>query len=273
MTVTLKKTLATLATTALALGLVSCGSDTEDTTNANGITTITVGSLPVPAGDMLKFVDDNLAADAGIDIEWVEFNDYSTPNPALSDGTLDANLFQHQDFLDTYNEQTGGDLMSIGQIYLPAGAYHSEQYDSIEDLPEGASIAIPNDPSNEGRALELLAASGAIEIEEGTTTLDGITSNPKNFTFVEVENATLPMALRDNDAAFVTSSFAIPAGLTQETLILSEEEGSKYYNVLAVRPENQNDEAIQTLKELLLSDETADFINETWSGLILPTSQ
>lgn len=264
-----RRVIAAITAAAAALALTACsGASAPEEISLD--TPLRVGALAVPAGEMLTFAADNLAEDAGITIEFVEFNDYNTPNPALSDGSIDANLFQHQDFLDKYNEESGDDLVSLGTIYLPAAAFHSSKYDSIEALPEGAVISIPNDPTNEGRALELLAASGAIEIEAGATKPDGITANPRNFRFIEIDNATLPRALEDNDAGFVTSSYAIPAGLTTETVILSEQEGSKYYNVLATRPELQEDPRIQRLRELLQSQELADYMTETWGGLILP---
>ncbi|MGO3135953.1 MAG: MetQ/NlpA family ABC transporter substrate-binding protein [Agrococcus casei] len=251
----------------LAVSLAGCaGSEGGD----GDLQVVNVGALPVPAGDILTFVDENLAEEAGIDVEWTEFNDYNTPNPALSDGSTDANLFQNVTFLETYNEQTGSDLVSLGEIYLPSAAFHSREFASLDELPDGASIAIPNDPTNEGRALKLLAEAGLIEVTEDVTNLDGVTDNPHGFDFVEVENATLPLALDDSDVAFVTSSFAIPAGLTTDTSILSEDSDSDYYNVLATSAELAEDPGVQTLLELLRSPETADFINENWGGLIIP---
>lgn len=275
------KTLRRLATVAIAgsaaLALAACsgggapapaGSDAAPADGA--VQTIRVGALPVPAGDMLQWVDENLAADAGLDIEWVEFTDYNTPNPALSDGTTDANLFQNSTFMETYNSQAGGDLVSVGEVYLPAAAFYSEELDSLDDLPDGARIAVPNDPTNEGRALGLLAAEGLIELADGATNLTGITANPRGFQFTEIENATLPLAMPDNDAVFVTASFALPAGLTGEQAILIEGNDSNYFNILATRPDLADDERVQTLYELLTSDETKEHILAEWGGLIVP---
>lgn len=266
----IRRILAAGVAAATALALSACAGTAEAPETVSLDTPLRVGALPVPAGQMLQFVQENLAEDAGIQIEFVEFSDYNTPNPALSDGSIDANLFQHQAFLDKYNNEAGDDLVSLGQIYLPAAAFHSKKYKSFDELPEGAVISIPKDPSNEARALELLASESIIEITEGADNISGITSNPKNYEFQEVDNATLPRTLDDNDAAFVTSSYAIPAQLTSETILLAEKEGSKYYNVLATRPELQDDPRIQKLHELLLSPEMAAYINETWNGLILP---
>lgn len=270
-----RRGLSLAAIAALAAGLAACASSTStEATDAaadgESLGTIKVGALPVPAGDLLEWVDENLAEEAGLDIEYVEFTDYNTPNPALSDGSTDANLFQNSTFLETYNEQAGGDLISIGEIYLPAAAFYSESLESVDDLAEGDSVAIPNDPTNEGRALGLLAAEGVIEIEDGATNLDGITDNPLNLQFTEVENASLALALPDNDAVFVTASFALPAGLTEDQAILVEGTDSTYYNVLATRPDLEDDPRIEALYGLLTDQRTKDYLLETWGGLIVP---
>ena len=270
-----RRGLSLAAVAALTAGLAACASGastaaTDAAADGESLGTIKVGALPVPAGDLLKWVDENLAEEAGLDIEYVEFTDYNTPNPALSDGSTDANLFQNSTFLETYNEQAGGDLISIGEIYLPAAAFYSESLESVDDLAEGDSVAIPNDPTNEGRALGLLAAEGVIEIEDGATNLDGITDNPLDLQFTEVENASLALALPDNDAVFVTASFALPAGLTEDQAILVEGTDSTYYNVLATRPDLEDDPRIEALYSLLTDQRTKDYLLETWGGLIVP---
>ncbi len=233
---------------------------------------ITVGALATPAGDILKFVQENLAEEAGLEIVFQEFTDYNTPNIGLSDGSIDANLFQNATFLKTYNDSTGSDLISIGEAYLPSAAFYSDKVTSLDELENGAKIAIPNDPTNEGRALEILAAEGLISIADGASTLNDITDNPKKFEFVEIENATLPQALPDVDAAFVTISFALPAGLTSDQAILIEGNASPYFNILATRPELENDPRITKLFELLTSPEVAQFEQDTWGGLVVPVS-
>ena len=265
--------IATTITAGLGVAaLAACSASAPaETAPADGtLGTIRVGALPVPAGDMLTWVDENLAAEAGLDIEWVEFTDYNTPNPALTDGSTEANLFQNATFMETYNSQAGGDLVAVGEVYLPAAAFYSESLTSLDELGEGATIAIPNDPTNEARALEILAAEGLIEIAEGTTNLDGITANPQNFVFTEVENATLPLAIPDNDAVFVTASFALPAGLTGEQAILVEGNDSNYFNSLVTTPELAEDPRVQALYELLTAEETQQYILDTWGGLIVP---
>jgi D-methionine transport system substrate-binding protein len=264
------------AAAVLGLGLAACaGGATEPAAEPSGdsLGTITVGALATPAGDILTFIQDELAAEAGLDIEFVEFTDYNTPNTALTDGSIDANLFQNTTFLETYNSSAGGDLISVGEAYLPSAAFYSDTVDSLDELEDGARIAIPNDPTNEGRALGLLAGEGLIEISEGATTLADITDNPNDFEFVEIENATLPQAVADTDAAFVTIAFALPAGLTAEQAILIEGEDSTYYNVLATRPELQDDPRIARLYELLTSPEVAQFELDTWGGLVVPVER
>jgi D-methionine transport system substrate-binding protein len=270
------KLIATLAATAaLTLGLGGCASSDSDSPAGAAdasLGTIRVGALATPAGDILKFVQDNLAEDAGLTIEFVEFTDYNTPNTALAGGEIDANLFQNTTFLGTYNEASGTDLVSLGEIYLPSAAFYSDKVSDLDDLKDGASIAIPNDPTNEGRALKLLAAEGLIETTDEPTTLADITTNPRDFDFQEVENASLGRVVPDVDAAFVTITFALPAGLTGEEAILVEGEDSPYFNVLATTPEFEDDPRIAALLELLLSKETKQYMNETWGGLVIPVA-
>jgi len=264
------------AATVIALSLAGCAStpaaDTSDDA-AESLGTLTVGALATPAGEILTFIKDNLAADAGLDIQFQEFTDYNTPNIALSDGSIDANLFQNSTFLKTYNESAGGDLVSVGEAYLPSAAFYSNTVDSLDDLKDGAKIAIPNDPTNEGRALGILAEEGLIEIKDGATTLNDITDNPRKFEFLEIENATLPQAVADVDAAFVTISFALPAGLTSDQAILIESESSNYFNVLATTPALKDDPRIVKLYELLTSPEVAQFEQDTWGGLVVPVTK
>ncbi|MDJ1114021.1 MetQ/NlpA family ABC transporter substrate-binding protein [Microbacterium dauci] len=261
------------AAAVVALTLTGCAAGASDDTapaDGEGLGTLKVGALQTPAGDILQHIAETSAAEAGLEIEFVPFTDYNTPNTAVVDGSIDANLFQNQTFLDNFNEQTGSDLISVGEAYLPSAAFYSDKVSSLDELEDGATIAIPNDPTNEGRALLLLAAEGLIETTDDVVDLSGITANPRDFEFREIENATLPQALPDVDAAFVTISFALPAGLSSDKAILLEGEDSPYYNVLATTPELKDDPRIEKLYELLTSQETADFENETWGGLVVP---
>lgn len=252
-----------------ALALSSCGGGDDNASSADS-DTIRVAALAVPAGDMLRFVSEELAPAEGLDVEFVEFSDYNTPNPALTDGDVDANLFQNTTFMETYNEASNEDLDSVGEVYLPRMGLYSNDYTSLEELPDGASIAIPNDPTNEGRALKLLAAQGLIEVTEEPITISDVTDNPRDIEFVEIDNATLPQAVDDQDAAIVTAAFALPAGLGEDKLILGEDSDSEYYNVLATRPELTDDPRVATLYELLTSDEMDQFIEDEYQGVIIP---
>jgi D-methionine transport system substrate-binding protein len=265
---------AAAAVAALSIALSACSSS-EPATSPDGesLGTIKVGALQTPAGDILTWVKENLAEDAGLDIEFVPFTDYNTPNLSVSDGSTDANLFQNANFLATYNEASNDSLVSAGDVYLPTAAFYSDKIDSLDDLEDGATIAIPNDPTNEGRALLILAAEGLIETSDEPTTVSDITDNPHDFEFVEIENATLAQSVPDVDTAFVTISFALPAGLTADDAILVEDADSPYVNILATTEELEDDPRVAKLYELLTSAETAEYIDDTWGGLVVPVTK
>ncbi|ROQ38268.1 D-methionine transport system substrate-binding protein [Frondihabitans sp. PhB188] len=260
------------AVSAIAFALTGCAGSSDSGSSDAKLGTIKVGALATPAGDILKYIQDNEAKAAGLDVQYTEFQDYNTPNPALHDGDVQANLFQNETFLDTYNKAAGDDLVSVGKIYLPTAAFYSDKVKSVDDLTSGATIAVPNDPTNEGRALKILAGKGLIETRDNPTVLSDITSNPKKFTFKEIDNATLPQSLPDVDAAFVTLSFALPAGLDSSKAILVEGKDSDYYNVLATTKKLADDPRVLELKKLLLSDKTKAYLNTTWDGLVVPAS-
>ena len=263
------------ATAVAALLLTGCAgpATSDEPASGDGLGTLKVGALQTPAGDILQHIAENGAKEKRLTIEFVPFTDYNTPNTALDDGSIDANLFQNSTFLANFNSNTGSDLVSVGEAYLPTAAFYSDKITSLDELADGASIAIPNDPTNEGRALKILAGAGLIEVTDDVADLSGITANPRGFEFREIENATLPQALPDVDTAFVTISFALPAGLTAEKAILVEGSDSAYFNVLATRPELKDDPRVVALYELLTSQETADYELETWGGLVVPVTQ
>jgi len=258
---------------ALSLGLTACSAPAESETPAasDDLGTILVGATATPAGEILQFlIDSGQADEAGLDIQVTEYTDYTTPNPALSEGSTDANLFQHEPFLDLYNENSGDDLAAVGQVYLPPLALYSKTADDLADLPDGASIALPNDASNEGRALLLLAEAGLIETTDAPSTVADITENPNDYEFLEIDAASLPAALDDQDAAIVNFNFASAAGLTSDLQLVTEGTDSSYYNILATRAELEDDPRVEALYTLLTSDETKAFIEEQYSGLVIP---
>ncbi|WP_062204186.1 MetQ/NlpA family ABC transporter substrate-binding protein [Demequina salsinemoris] len=271
-------TTALAATAALTLAACSGSSDTDTDASASGdaaveLQTLTVGATAVPAGEIIQYVIDSGQAEAaGLDIQVTEFSDYNTPNPALSEGSTDVNLFQHKPFLDLYNEEAGDDLISVGEVYLPPLALYSKTVDALEDLPEGASIALPNDASNESRALLLLQDAGLITVADDASTVADITDNPNGYEFLEIDAASLPAALDDQDAAIVNFSFASAAGLSSDLQLVAEGEDSPYFNILATRAELADDERVAAFYAALTSEETQQWIEETYNGLVVPAS-
>ncbi|WP_017584855.1 MetQ/NlpA family ABC transporter substrate-binding protein [Nocardiopsis ganjiahuensis] len=272
---------ATLAVpAALALfAVTACGAPSENASDAaSGEDTLVVGATAVPAGDILDFIDAELAADAGLELEIHEYSDYIAPNAALAEGQLDVNLYQHEPFLLEYNEGNGTDLVAVEQVYLPPLGLYSNVVDSVDDLEEGSEVALPNDPTNEFRALLLLEESGLITladgIDEATFSLGDIEENPLDLRFREVEAAQLPRSLDDVDAAIVNNNYAQEAGLDfeEDSILLEEFEGNPYVNVLAARSDNADDPRIATLVELLTSPETVRFIEDEYQGSVIPAT-
>ena len=232
-------------------------------------TKIVVGATPEPHAALLSLVVDDLAAQ-GITLEVKEFTDYVTPNDAVEYGEIDANYFQHIPYLESFNTEHGYHLVNAGGIHVEPIALYSSKYSSLSDIPNGAVIAIPNDPTNEGRALLLLQSAGLIKLKENAgleaIPLD-IVENPKNLKFSEIEAATLPRILSDVDAAVINGNYAIPAGLvaTRDGLFV-EGADSPYVNVIAVKAGNENNPAVKALVEALKSDEVKAYIAEHYKN-------
>lgn len=226
-----------------------------------------VGASPEPHGTLLNLVVDDLAQQ-GITLEIVEFTDYVMPNEALQAGEIDANYFQHLPYLESFNLERGFDLVSAGGIHIEPMALYSTKYSSLDAIPDGATIAIPNDPTNEGRALLLLESAGLIELSDdaGIEAVPAdVTSNPHGYSFSEIEAASLPRVLDDADAAVINGNYAIPAGLIATRDGLYVEGGdSPYVNVIAVQNGHETDPAIQALVEALKSEEVASFVAQNY---------
>ncbi|MFD3367136.1 MetQ/NlpA family ABC transporter substrate-binding protein [Streptomyces albidoflavus] len=275
----MRKTLLTAAAGALTLGLTltACGSGSgpDDASGAEG--PLVVGATPTPAGEILEYVRKNLAKDAGLDLDVKEFTDYVLPNTALQEGTLDANLYQHKPYLDEFNQSKGTELVALDEIYLPPTGVYSEKVKDIADLRKGATVAVPNDVTNEGRALNLLAEEGLIELKKGAgadASPSDIAKNPKNITIKELDPAQLPRSLSDVDAAAINNNFALDAGLSprEDAILLEEAKGNPYNNVLAVKKGNENDPRVKKLAELLTSPEVKKFIEDTYKGSVIPAT-
>ena len=244
-------------------------------TNPLDGTVLKVGATPAPHAEILEVVKD-LLAQQGITLEIVEFNDYIQPNLAVEDGSLDANYFQHITYMNEFNESDGTHLVSAAEIhYEPLGLYAGKT-SSIADLADGAQIAVPNDTTNEARALLLLEQEGLITLKEGagiTATKADIAENPKNLDIVELEASQLPVRLADVDMAVINGNYAIDAGLKVSDAVAIEaadgEAASAYVNVLAVEEGRENDPAIQALAAAMTSQEVKDFINDTYDGAVV----
>ena len=247
----------------------------NQTVQARGVgdsNTLTIGATPVPHAQLLELVRGDLAA-MGITLRIVEFTDYVQPNMALIARDLDANFFQHIPYLETNAEWTSRLVAAFGVHIEPFGLY-SNRHNSITSLPNGATIAIPNDPSNGGRALLLLQANGLITLrpEAGLrATPRDVVSNPRNFRFQELEAAQLPRSLQDVDAATINGNFAMQAGFNpvRDSLIIEGAE-SPYVNIITVRRGSENDPKITALKSVLLSQKVRNFINNTYNGGVAP---
>lgn len=256
----------------LAVGLTGCGAQKQGPVKEGSIV---VGASPSPHAQILEAVSEQLAQ-KGYQLEIKEFTDYIMPNTALEDGELDANFFQHQPYLTDFNEKNGTKLVSAAAIHFePLGIYGGKTAD-LADLPEGAQIAVPNDTTNEARALWLLQAQGIIEVDEQAgleATKQDITSNPKNVEIVEMEAAQLPRALADVDFAVINGNYAVAAEIADQILVTEDkdsEAAKQYANIVAVREGDENREDIKALVEALQSDEVKAYIEETFGSTVIP---
>lgn len=230
---------------------------------------IKVGATPEPHAEMLNLIKDDLK-DAGYNLEIVEFTDYVTPNEALENGEIDANFFQHLPYMESFNKERGYHLVSAGGIHIEPIALYSKKVSSLQDLKDGSTIAIPNDPTNEGRALLLLQAAGLIELDANAgleATPINVKSNPKNLKFNEIEAASLPRVLPDVDAAIINGNYAIPAGLvaTKDGLFVEGSE-SPYVNIVSVKEGRENDQAIVALVNALKSQKVKNWVSEKYKN-------
>ncbi|NLM69870.1 MAG: ABC transporter substrate-binding protein [Firmicutes bacterium] len=232
-----------------------------------------VGATPVPHGDILTQVVP-LLEEQGIKLEIIEFTDYVLPNLALNDGEIDANFFQHTPYLEGFNRDHRLNLVSLAEIHIEPLGIYSKRVSSIDEIPAGATIAIPNDPTNGGRALLLLQSAGLIKVDPKagiTPTIFDITENKLKLKFFEIEAAQLARTLDDTTAAVINGNYALLADLvpTRDALFLEGAE-SPYANVLAVRAEDVNNPALLKLAEALKSDVVRDFILSTYGGSVVP---
>ena len=262
-----KKVLALTLALAIALGLTACG---------GGDKTVKVGATPAPHAEILEIAKDLMAKD-GYTLEIVEYNDYIQPNNSVEDGSLLANYFQHITYMNDFNQSSGTHLVNAAGIhYEPFGLYAGKTA-SLSELADGAQIAVPNDATNEARALLLLEQEGLIKLNDGVglnATKSDIAENPHNYEIVELEASQLPARLQDVDAAVINGNYAIDAGLkVSDALAVEAADGAAaeaYVNVVAVKEGNENSEAVKALVKALQSDEVRTFIESTYDGAVVP---
>ena len=234
---------------------------------------LSVAATPVPHAEILEFVKPQLA-EQGVELDVKVFTDYVQPNIQVDQKRMDANFFQHQPYLDEFNDGRGTDLVTVTGVHVePFGAY-SSKIESLDDLKDGAVVAIPNDPTNGGRALLLLQKAGLITLKDEskiTATPRDIAENPKNLDFKELEAATLPRILNQVDMALINTNYALEAGLNPtEGALVIEGSDSPYVNILVARPDNKDSDAMKKLAAALNSEEVRTFILDNYEGAVVP---
>ena len=283
----MKKTLSIILAVLMILALAAgCGaqpapaSPSDVTEPSDGEETVLrVGASVTPHAEILAQVVDKLA-EQGIKLEIVEYTDYVQPNLAVEDGSLDANYFQHQPYLDTFNENYDTHLVSVAKIhYEPFGIYAGKT-GSLDELADGATIAVPNDGSNETRALLLLQQEGLITLKDGidassNATILDIAENPKNLVITEMEAAQIALALKDIDLGVINGNYALQAGLkaTEDALALEDASGDgaqTYGNIICVKEGNESNEAVLALVEALADPSVGQWITENYEGAVVP---
>ncbi|MFD3520756.1 MetQ/NlpA family ABC transporter substrate-binding protein [Streptomyces sp. NPDC058653] len=275
------KIAAAAATTALAVGLAACGTSsdpaekTAEGAKADESKPLLVAASPTPHADILNFIKDELAPDAGLKLDVKEFTDYVLPNTATESGEVDANYFQNKPYLDDFNKKNDTHIVPVVNVHLEPLALYSKTVKDLSGLKPGQTVAIPNDTVNEGRALKLLADNDVITLAdgvEGNGTLADI-EDDKGLKFKELEAATLPRALNDVDSAVINGNYAIEADLNPavDSLALEKTEDNPYANFLAVKEGNEKDPRVLKLAKLLNSPQVKKYIEDTYkNGAVLP---
>lgn len=264
-----------LAGLTLAAALVGCGTkedSKEDQGKAIDENKIVVGVTSGPH-ELIAEVAAKVAKEKGLEVELKSFSDYVLPNTSLAEGDLDANSYQHEPFLDTFNKDHDTDLVPVGKTILnPMGVY-SEKYKSFDEIPDGATFGLPNDPTNGARALFVLQEAGYIKLKEGTgltASIRDVEENKKNLKFIELEAAQIPKQLSEVDVAAINTNFALEAGINpKKDSILLESTDSPYVNYIVVRAENENDPTIKKFVEAYQSDEVRKFIEDEFKGSVI----
>jgi D-methionine transport system substrate-binding protein len=264
-----------LAAAVLAAGVAACGSDNASTATSDTSKPLVVGASPVPHAEILNYIAKDLAPKHGLKLEVKEFTDYVLPNTALVDHQLDANYFQTPAYLADQEKARGFKAVSVVGVHIEPLGLYSKKITALGAIPDGAQVAIPNDATNEARALRLLAANHLLALKDNTSqtaTVRDITSNPKHLDFAEVEAAQTPRALDDADLAVINGNYALEANLTpsKDALALERAEHNPNQNILVTLPEERNDPRVKKLAALLTSPEVKQFIDTKYRGAVLP---
>ncbi|MGL5312285.1 MAG: MetQ/NlpA family ABC transporter substrate-binding protein [Peptostreptococcaceae bacterium] len=257
----------------LVIGASLAGCSKTSGSSSSDDKTIVFGATQVPGGDLLEHLKPEFEKE-GYKLEIKIFNDYNTPNTALDEGSIDANLFQHRPFLNQTIEKTGYELTDLVGLYESPLLVYSYKIKSLDDLKEGDQVAIPNDPTNGSRALEYLEEEGLIKVNKDVELpmAKDIVENPKKLEFVEAEATQLPSLLPDVTCAFINGNFAVAANLdANENAIYTPNIDGTYENIVAVREEDKDSEKSQVIKKVLTSDSSREFLKEEFKGIIIPT--
>lgn len=248
-------------------------SATEKTASTEDYKVIKIGADITPHTEILKFVEPILEK-KGIKLEITTTDQGTVLNEEVANGDLDANYFQHLPYLESVNQEKGYDLVSAGAIHVEPIGLYSSKYTSIDDLPDGATIAIPDNASNEYRALKIFEDNGLITLSKDhadyEATPDDITDNPHNYTFQEIAGDELVRTLQDVDASVINTNYVLDAGIDTDSALIRESSQSDYANIIAVRKGDENRAEIKTLIETLQSDEVAKFIKDTYGSAVIP---
>jgi len=271
------KILLGLASLTLIAALVGCGTkenSKDSQSKAINENKIVVGVTSGPHEQIAEVVA-KVAKENGLEVEVKSFSDYVLPNTSLAEGDLDVNSYQHKPFLETFNKDHNTDLVPVGKTILnPLGIY-SEKYKSFDDVPDGATFGLPNDPTNGARALFVLQEAGYIKLKDGadlTASIRDVEENKKNLKFIELEAAQIPKQLSEVDVAAINTNFALDAGINpKKDSILLESTDSPYVNYIVVRAENKDDPTIKKFVEAYQSDEVRNFIEEEFQGSVIPS--
>ncbi len=279
----MKKILSFVFAAVLTLGtLTGCGDNNTSASGENpdataeSSQTITIGASLTPHAEILEQAKKILEGD-GITLNIVKIEDTVTPNTGLAEGSLDANFFQHQPYLDDFNKENGTELVSVGKVhYEPFGVYAGKTK-SLDALPDGATVAVPNNVTNEARALLLLQQEGLLTLKDGVdikATVNDIVENKKNLQFKEIAPEQLVRSLPDVDVAVINGNYAIEGGLHVKDALAVESDQSiaakTYANIVAVQKKDENNEAIKKLVEVLQSEEIKKYITDTYDGAVVP---